>query len=125
MQDLLVTQATNLPTHPARPSHSGVRRNGWVPFIGPFVCQEQNRWVFRPLPQLSARQPPQKNAVPYAKTEKGAGVRKRFDSPEPPAHHIPSSCRPKLYVTALLPAEFASHSGLILGTVLRDNGSGR
>jgi hypothetical protein len=30
----------------------------------------------------------------------------------------------KLYVTALLPAEFASHSGLILGTVLRDNGSG-
>jgi hypothetical protein len=27
----------------------------------------------------------------------------------------------KLYVTALLPAEFASHSGLILGTVLRDS----
>ena len=98
MQDLLVTQATKLPANPARPSDSGVHRYGWVPCIGPFVCEEKNRWVFRPLPQLSARQPPRKkDAASYAKTEKGAGVWKRFASTEPPVHRNPSSCRPKLF----------------------------
>ena len=35
-----VPQATKLPAKPARPSHSGVHRDGWVPFVGPLSARQ-------------------------------------------------------------------------------------
>ena len=36
---------------------------------------------------------------------------KRFDSTETPVHHIPTSCRPKLYVTLLDPEKILHIAG--------------
>ena len=103
LRHLLVTQATKLPTIPARPSIRVSLAMAGFSLLA-HLCAKTGvaRCSDRCL-SIACQFPRTADAAPYANTGSGAGVLQRCDSIEPPCHQISSSCKPTLSVSLLFP----------------------